>query len=115
MYEHVSYHDPVGRSHRFAGLARRHGAAGNEPASLDDADSIANLLGDADAMGREKYRRALLGERPKQILELACALGIHPHHAPVDPGNVNRDAGIVVRAGIEKRGHGYCRAGNPAV
>src|SRR6267142_2500135 len=38
-------------------------------------------------MGREKYRRALLGERPKQILELACALGIHPHHRFVDDEN----------------------------
>ena len=48
---------------------------------------IANLLGDADAMGREKYRRALRGERTKQILQLACAFGIHPHHGFVDDEN----------------------------
>ena len=35
----------------------------------------------------EKYRRALLGERPKQILEFACALGIHSHHGFVDDEN----------------------------
>ena len=61
-----------------------HGAAGDQLAFLDDADAVADLLGDADAVRREKNRRAVFCQRTKEIFERARAARVHADHRLVD-------------------------------
>ena len=71
---------------QIAVIARRlpvqlgHGAAGDELAFLDDADPVANFFGDADAVRREKNRRAGLCQRTEEIFERT-----RPRNRPARP------------------------------
>src|SRR5258706_5324110 len=73
----------------------RHGAAGDQAALLNDADTMANFLGDTDAVGREEHRRAAGGEGTKEIFERARALRVHADHRFVD----DQDARLVNQRG----------------
>src|SRR5690606_8636818 len=57
-----------------------HGAFGDEPAALNDADAVAHALGDLEGVRAHEHRAAAVHELPEEVLEQARALGIEAHH-----------------------------------
>src|SRR5262249_36869219 len=64
-----------------------HGATSDQPASLNNADAMTNLLGNTDAMGGEKNSNPVGRQRAKEIFQRTCAARIHADDGLIDDQN----------------------------
>ena len=66
------------------------GAEGDQPAALDDADPVAQLLGDLQAVRRHEHRGAVGGEVAEDALQQPRAARVHAHRRLVDDQDARR-------------------------